>query len=65
MLANPKTYGALPSVAPRIQGPYRQIEELGELVHGEEAIVVVHLTIIEDDPVARVPYHSRSMVGRL
>lgn len=58
VLADPKAHGPLAPVAPRIESPNRQIEEIGELFDGEETIVVVHPTIIEDNPVARVPPDS-------
>ena len=60
--ADSKTDGTLPSVAPRIQGPNRQGEKLGEFFDGEKA-VVVHLAMIDGNPVARVPHHFRSVEG--
>ena len=63
VLSDPKAQGALPSVSPRVQGPYGQLEELGELFHGGKAIVVVHPFIIEVDSVAQVSWESRSMAA--
>jgi hypothetical protein len=52
VLADPKPHGTLPSVAPRIQGSDRELEELRELFDSEEAVVVVHRRIIRGNPVA-------------
>lgn len=65
VLADAKSHGALPPVAPRVQGPNRQVEELGELFDGEEAVGVVHPSIFSGNPVARVPSPQARRPGTL
>lgn len=54
VLPDAKSHGALSPVAPRVQRPDGEVEEFRKLLHGEQAVAVVHARIVEESPVARV-----------
>jgi hypothetical protein len=51
VLADAKALGTLSPVAPGVQGPDGKVEELCELLDGEELVVVFHPAIIKGNPV--------------
>jgi hypothetical protein len=54
VLADPETRWALSAISPRIDGCYRHIEMVGEVIHCKQPLEGVHAGILRNDPLNRM-----------